>query len=108
MSRMDDVWRLLYSYDTELIISGHDHIYERFARLNGNGQPDPTAGIRSFIVGTGGRNHTAVETIHPYSKVRNDETYGVLKLTLHPHSYKWDFIAEPGATFTDTGETACH
>jgi hypothetical protein len=65
-------------------------------------------GIREFVVGTGGANLTELETIAANSEVRNNDTYGVLKLTLHPASYDWQFVPEAGKTFTDTGTGRCH
>ena len=65
-------------------------------------------GIREFVVGTGGKSHYALGTTVANSAVRNDDTFGLLQLTLHPTSYDWQFLPEPGKTFTDSGTTACH
>ena len=59
-------------------------------------------------MGTGGANHTSLVTVAPNSEVRNQDTYGVLKLTLHPTSYDWQFVPEPGKTFNDSGTGVCH
>ena len=40
--------------------------------------------------------------------MRQNNTYGVLKLTLHPTSYDWQFVPEAGKTFTDSGTGTCH
>jgi len=98
----------LYNAGAEVILAGHDHIYERFAPQNPSGMLDNARGIREFIVGTGGANHTSIATVAPNSEVRNTDTFGVLKLTLHPNSYDWRFTPEAGKTFTDTGSQACH
>jgi acid phosphatase type 7 len=45
---------------------------------------------------------------HPNSEVRNDNTYGVIKLTLSPGKYAWEFVPEEGKTFRDSGEGTCH
>ena len=42
------------------------------------------------------------------SEVRNTDTFGVLKLTLHPTSYDWEFVPEAGKTFRDSGTQNCH
>ena len=60
------------------------------------------------MVGTGGRNLTRWETNPANSEVRNNTTFGVLKLTLHPSSYDWVFVPIAGQSFTDTGNTPCH
>jgi len=106
----------LYNAGAEVILAGHDHIYERFAPQNPSGPNggglDTARGIREFIVGTGGANHTPLPPPPAgpagNSEVRNTDTFGVLKLTLHPNSYDWQFVPEPGKTFTDSGSQACH
>lgn len=101
-------WQLLYDNNADLILSAHDHIYERFAPQTPSGTLDTTRGIREFIVGSGGANHTSIVSVAPNSEVRNADTFGVLELTLHPTSYDWNFAPEAGKTFTDSGSTACH
>jgi hypothetical protein len=98
----------LYNNNVDVVLNGHDHIYERFAPQAPNGTLDTARGIREFIVGSGGANHTSLATIFPNSEVRDTTTYGILKLTLHPTSYDWQFVPEAGKTFTDSGTGACH
>jgi len=86
----------------------HDHHYERFAPLDASGRLDRVRGIRQFVVGTGGRSHYPVRRSTPQSEVRNTGTFGVLKLTLAADGYTWEFIAENGKTFTDSGTAVCH
>jgi outer membrane biosynthesis protein TonB len=109
------LYQALYDANADLVLTGHDHTYERFAPQNANGQVDTTRGIRQFVVGTGGRNLTSWATspdgnliIAANSEVRNNTTLGVLGLTLHPGSYDWAFVPIAGQSFTDTGTTACH
>ncbi len=101
-------WEALYDYDVELVMNGHEHNYERFAPQTADGTADPDRGIRQFVVGTGGSSHTGFGPPVPNSQVRNDDTFGVLKLTLGPTSYEWEFVPESGGTFTDTGSESCH
>ena len=100
-------WTALYADGAELVLTGHDHSYERFAPQNPLALADPN-GIRQFVVGTGGKNHYAFGAIVANSEVRNDDTFGVLKLTLDAGSYSWQFVPEAGATFTDSGTGTCH
>jgi hypothetical protein len=102
------LWEILYNNDVDVILNGHDHIYERFAPQAPDGTLDPDRGIREFVVGTGGANLTEIETLAANSEVHNSETYGVLKLTLHPAGYDWQFVPEAGKTFTDAGTGNCH
>ncbi len=105
---MQPFWNALYDYGVEVVVNGHDHHYERFAPQNASGAADPTRGIREFVVGTGGKSSYAVRTPLPNSEVRNDDTYGVLKLTLRSTSYDWQFVPQAGKTFTDSGSRTCH
>ena len=91
-----------------MVLNGYDHFYERFARQDPNGKADPQRGIREFVVGTGGKSHYPIVNPIANSEVHNDETYGVLKLTLHSHSYEWQFVPVEGETFTDSGDARCH
>lgn len=105
---MGTIWEELYASGVDVVLSGHDHDYERFAPLDANGRVDEVHGIRSFVVGTGGARHTDFSTIKSGSKVRNHDTFGILKLTLHSTSYEWEFVPEAGKTFTDRGKGWCH
>jgi acid phosphatase type 7 len=102
-------WDVLYEWGADVVINGHSHNYERFARQRPSGIPDTEHGIRQFVVGTGGNGHDhfAGDPI-ANSEAANDTTYGVLKLTLHPGSYDWEFVPEQGGTFTDAGSDNCH
>jgi len=105
---MQDIWQALYDYGADVVLNGHDHDYERFAPQDPNGLADPVRGIREFVVGTGGRSHYTISTPIANSEAHNDDTFGVLKLTLHPTGYDWEFIPEAGKTFSDSGSEACH
>ena len=92
-----------------MVLSGHEHNYERFAPQNPVGKADPERGIREFVVGTGGGKglYPILEPL-PNSEVHNDDAYGVLKLTLRPKSYERRFVPEEGETFSDSGSARCH
>jgi K319-like protein/calcineurin-like phosphoesterase family protein len=104
---MATIWQVLYDYGAEVVLTGHEHHYERFARQDANGGADPERGIREFVLGMGGKSHYAFGTPIANSEVRNSDTLGVLKLTLHATSYDWQFIPEAGKTFTDAGSESC-
>jgi hypothetical protein len=100
-------WQALYDYGADVVLSGHDHLYERFALQNPSGQADPNRGIRQFVVGTGGAKTYQFSTIRANSEVRNNTAWGVLKLTLHSTSYDWEFVSVAGQSFTDAGSANC-
>ena len=107
ITRMQPFWQALYDNGADVIVNGHDHLYERFAPQNPSGQADANRGIREFVVGTGGGGLYPFATIQPNSQVRNNTTYGVLKLTLHSTSYDWQFVPIAGQTFSDSGTGNC-
>jgi hypothetical protein len=102
------LWQDLYAAHADLVVVGHEHSYERFALQDPDGRPDPAHGIREIVVGTGGRSHDLLGFPIPNSEVRNFDTYGVLKLTLSPHAYTWEFMPEEGKSFRDSGTGLCH
>jgi len=103
------LWDALYAANADVIINGHDHHYERFAPQDPLGNLDSSRGIREFVVGTGGKNsHRLLATPKPNSEVRQADTYGVLKFTLHIESYDWEFVSEGGKKFADFGRGKCH
>jgi acid phosphatase type 7 len=106
---MKPIWEVLYHAGADVVINGHDHDYERFAAQDPEGHADAYRGIREFVVGSGGKNsHRAMSAAQPNSEVRNADTFGVLKLTLHARGYEWEFVPEAGKSFTDTGSGICH
>lgn len=106
--RSRPLWQALYDFGADLVLAGHEHNYERFAPQTPDGTADPTRGIREFVVGTGGAEHYALGPPIANSEVRNGDTWGVLKLTLLPGQYRWEFIPVAGMTFSDSGSGRCH
>jgi acid phosphatase type 7 len=105
-----DFWKDLYEAGVELVVNAHQHYYMRYAPLDPNGQPDDARGIQEFIVGTGGAIPLAKgeRTCSGNCQVYNNKTFGLLKLTLHPDSYEWAFVPEPGKALDDAGSRECH
>jgi Ca2+-binding RTX toxin-like protein len=104
---MQAIFQDLYDANAEVVLAGHAHDYERFAPQSPQGRLDRARGVRQFVVGTGGAFHTGLGSRVPNSEVRNDATFGVLMLTLHPTSYDWRFVAESGKPL-DSGGDVCH
>jgi hypothetical protein len=105
--KLSAMWVALQEAGADVVLSGHRHVYERFARQDANGAADPN-GIRQFVVGTGGGVLDQFEgPTAPNSELRKAGTYGVLELTLRPDSYDWRFVAAGGDPFTDSGSDSC-
>ena len=105
--RMRDIWRLLYAHGADLVLNGHEHNYERFAPQTPDAKADAEHGIRQFIVGTGGGGVYRPKGKQPNSEVWDNSAYGVLKLTLSPGAYTWEFVPIPGMKFRDSGSGTC-
>jgi hypothetical protein len=101
------LWNLLYAAGAEVVLTAHDHVYERYVPQTPEGQPDRDRGMRQFIVGTGGGQLTSFAARRPNSAVTH-VGHGVLKLVLSPDRYEWDFIPVEGSSFTDAGFDMCH
>ena len=104
---MRDIWSMLYKAGADVVLNGHDHIYERFAPQDDKGKKNPERGIREFVVGTGGGGVYKLGNTAPNSEIRQNNTYGVLKLTLSPGHYDWEFVPMAGAVFKDNGTGTC-
>jgi acid phosphatase type 7 len=102
------LFQALYDANADVVVNGHDHDYERFAPQDPEGAPDPKRGIREFVAGTGGKSHRPFGEPKPNSELRDTTAFGVLKLTLKPNGYDWQFIPESGKSFTDSGSGKCH
>ncbi|MEV5969651.1 DNRLRE domain-containing protein [Streptomyces sp. NPDC051921] len=98
----------LYDHNAEVVLTGHNHQYERFAPQNPSGQLDTARGLRQFVAGMGGASLYGFGTIQPNSEARNNDTFGVLKLNLHANSYDWQFVPQAGKTYNDSGTGTCH
>ena len=104
---MGRLWKVLHWYGVDVVLNGHEHNYERFKLMNPAGTWAPRAGIREFVVGTGGRGLYALGPPMRGSQMRIDNRFGVLRMVLHPRSYEWRFVAADGAVL-DRGRHACH
>jgi acid phosphatase type 7 len=102
------LWKALHEAGVEVLLTAHSHNYERFAPRDGDGKTSPI-GIRQFVVGTGGGFMTGLGSSRmPGSEAAQNHTFGVLKLTLHPLSYSWQFVPIAGETWSDSGSGQCH
>lgn len=107
-SRSQAIWQALYDAGAEIVLVGHEHQYERFAPQTPSGAADPARGIREIVAGTGGESHYPLGSPIANSEVQDNTSFGVLKLTLSPGGYRWDFVPIAGAAFTDSGTASCH
>jgi Calcineurin-like phosphoesterase len=98
-------WRILYRQGVDVVLNGHEHNYERFARLTAGGRRS-ARGIREFVVGTGGNG------IYQFGRARRGSqrrvtSYGVLSMRLRARAYHWEF-RKTGGGIADSGSEQCH
>ncbi|MBW3576739.1 MAG: metallophosphoesterase [Actinobacteria bacterium] len=102
-------WTALYEHGAEIVLAGHDHLYERYAPLDPRGLLDTSHGIRQFVVGTGGRSlYRLRQPRRAGSEAASDATYGVIVLTLRRDGYDWEYAPVAGGTFRDAGQGSVH
>ena len=100
------LFEALYTAGAEVVLSGHNHHYERFAPQDADGHLK-SRGVRQFVVGTGGAPLEEFVAVQPNSKVRYAGGWGVLRLSLYPGRYAWKFLPVLGAESADTGQANC-
>ena len=101
------MWEKLYAAGADIVVAGHDHSYERFAKQDLNGNAVST-GIRSFVVGSGGKSLRTFNSPLSNSEVRYNGSYGVISFTLRSGSYDWEFLPVAEYSFSDTGSDSCN
>lgn len=104
---MREAWQLLVDAGAELVLSAHDHHYERFAPQDARGRRDEQRGLRQFVVGTGGAPLRSLRLFRSHSESHDSSTLGVLRLVLKDAGYEWEFLPAQGGGFSDRGAAAC-
>ena len=106
---MQPFFQALYDYKADLVVSGHDHNYIRFAPSKPDGTLDAVNGVRQLLIGTGGRAlYGAGGTTKATIEKKDYNTFGVGKLTLTATGYTAAFVPVAGRTFTDSVQGTCH
>jgi hypothetical protein len=101
-------WDTLYVKGADVVLVGHEHLYERFAPQTPGALPDPAGGIRQFTVGTGGAELYGFDTIRKPNSEFGHVQDGVLQMVLADNSYSWRFITAPDGVVRDVGVGTCH
>jgi calcineurin-like phosphoesterase family protein len=105
-ARVAPLWNALYDARADIVLSGHDHNYQRYPPMNKRGAIAKARGIRSFVVGTGGRHRYGLRA-DSRRRAATDGTWGVLRLTLRPAGYAWRFVPVVGGHYRDSGSGTC-
>lgn len=101
-------WEDLYAAGADVVLHGHEHNYQRYAKQDPAGRASPR-GIREFIVGTGGHSLYALrEDKLPNYQAGTARHFGVLRLALGERSYSWEFVGIDGSVLDRGGPTRCN
>lgn len=100
------IWSLVQRAGGDLVLGGHNHQYERFAKLNASGQPS-ASGMVQMVAGAGGAEIYGFPRTAAHSLVRNNRDFGVLRLTLRPDSYSWRYVASGRCWTPAAGPYSC-
>ena len=103
-----DLWRIMYEAGVDVVLAAHDHTYERFGPQDWQGRTDKERGIRSFVVGTGGKGLARFGRTRPNSELQRNSAVGFLTMVLKADSYSWKFAPLPTLTLDDSGTGTCH
>lgn len=106
---MRDVWQMLYKWGVDVVVNGHDHMYERFNPQDPSGRSDAPAGIREYVVGTGGVRLYEFGLTAANSVFRANRSWGVIYFTLRDVGYDSVFVeAGTGARIDQSIGNLCH
>jgi hypothetical protein len=105
---MADIWKLMAQYGVDIVLNGHDHDYQRWTPLDGNGQPSPT-GITEFVAGTSGhglQKPANTDSRVAYSNSTNPAAFGALVFQLNANSADFTYHSVNGSIL-DSGVIPC-
>jgi acid phosphatase type 7 len=107
-SMLEEAYKVLHAHHASLLVTGHDHVFEQFGPQDVNGNASD-AGVRSFVVGTGGatlynsfrdkkkkKHRLKYNKKAPNSERYDQDSRGILKIELFANSYRWQFIPIAG------------
>lgn len=101
-----NMWTVLTAHKADVVLNGHDHIYERFAPQTSDGAAS-NVGLSEFVVGTGGKSLYEKNGTTPNSEKFINDKFGILAMKLYSNKYSWEFI-DTGGQVLDSGTRSCN
>lgn len=107
---VQEIWALLAKNKVDIVLTAHDHNYQRWVPMDGKGQPD-FQGITQFVVGTGGHGIQTFVTNDSrvaagFDSNTSPAPFGALRLKLYKTYAAYNFINTAG-TSLDSGTVGC-
>jgi acid phosphatase type 7 len=104
-----DLWKMVVDSGVDIVLNGHEHLYERFAPMDREGVAAPESnGTRLFVVGSGGYSGLyKFAAVTPTSEVRYNASHGIMKLSLYAEKYEWEFLPTAAGVVGDKGSGTC-
>jgi hypothetical protein len=115
---MQPFWSAAVAGGVDVVLSAHEHVYERFSRKGVRGEHVADGhsgpGARLFVVGTGGKGgNEGFGAPEDGSQVRwpaqgSAAVFGSLRLRLAKRSYSWKMLNGSGSVIDEGGPVSCH
>jgi hypothetical protein len=105
---MRGIWQALLDAHADVVLSGHDHGYERFGPQDAGANRDANAGLRQFVIGNGGAELSPFTATKPHSEAQDNSSHGVMRMRLKPNGYEWAFLSVEGGAPRDVGHATCN
>jgi Bacterial Ig domain/Calcineurin-like phosphoesterase/Fibronectin type III domain len=110
--QMTPIWQLMAAHGVDIVLNGHDHDYQRWTSLDGDGNPSPT-GITEFVVGSGG--HGLQDVVNPdpnmvkgyFQSTPGGPYFGALRLSLNSNGAGFQFVSSVTGAVLDSGSVPC-
>ena len=105
---MRNIWQVLYQWGVDVVVNGHDHLYERFFPQTPDAIRSPNIGITQYTVGTGGAPLYEFGPVAPNSAFKNNRVYGVIRFTLRDVGWDSVFVEAGTGIASDPTTNLCH
>ena len=106
---MRPIWNLLFDRGVDVVVNGHDHLYERFFPQTPDALRSANAGITEYVVGTGGAPLYEFGPTAPNSAAKFNRSYGVVRFTLRDVGWDSVFVeAGTGLNLDPSINNLCH
>ncbi len=105
---MNDMWALMAQHGVDIVLTGHDHDYQRWQPLNGSGAPS-SSGMTEFVAGTGGhgiQNFIVTDSRMALGYDTSPYSFGALRFQLNQDGASYQYINYQGLVL-DSGAIPC-